>query len=320
MFDFSCSECGSPYHAEESHEGKRIRCTACGAIVVISRKRQTINFKNVEPLNAAKPVDAADPEKTSSRSSAGWNGSSRLRWSHKPILISGSAIIILGSAVILAIALFLGGFLMGRRPSSGSLSAPKERAVVLAPTGSSSEVAEPAVTVSSAGDNAPKSFQPILKNSAPDGNQVYYRVSPSANSLPSGTRIMPDEANSGHGELEASNGTNRDACLIVVSSATHQRVRKVYIKAQDTYTLDHLDPGDYTIVFATGIDWNNNAERFNRFASYFQFGRSLAFEESREANRLRYERHTITLNTVAGGNIEARPLSEAEFHALSGAN
>jgi len=33
--------------------------------------------------------------------------------------------------------------------------------------------------------------------------------------------------------------------------------------------LGHLDPGDYIVRFATGIDWDDTGERFNRSASYF---------------------------------------------------
>jgi hypothetical protein len=78
--------------------------------------------------------------------------------------------------------------------------------------------------------------------------------------------------------------------------------------------MDHLSPGDYEIVFATGKDWDNQAERFNREASYFEFGRTLTFEQDAST----YERHTITLNAVRDGNVPQRRISEAEFHTLSG--
>jgi hypothetical protein len=139
-----------------------------------------------------------------------------------------------------------------------------------------------------------------------------------ANSLPTGTRIIPDEANSGSGELEAVNDTPHDACVIVIDVDTHARVRKVFIKAQDSYSLDHLAQGNYKVLFATGVDWDNVGERFNRSASYFEFGKLLSFQERSDSQYLHYERHSITLNAVPEGNVRPKPISEAEFHALSG--
>jgi hypothetical protein len=110
----------------------------------------------------------------------------------------------------------------------------------------------------------------------------------------------------------AINGTGVDACVIVVDSNTREKVRKVYIKSQDSFTLGHLSPGNYNILFATGVDWDNTSEHFNRNASYFEFGKVLSFKEEGSS----YEQHTITLNPVANGNVHARSISEAEFHAL----
>jgi hypothetical protein len=136
----------------------------------------------------------------------------------------------------------------------------------------------------------------------------------SANSLPTGTRIIDDQATTGSGELEAINGIGFDACVyvFVLDSNTQKLVRKVYIKSQDSFTLGHLSPGNYKVLFGTGIDWDNTGDRFNRNASYFEFGKVLSFKEEGSS----YEQHTITLNPVANGNVHARSISEAEFHAL----
>jgi hypothetical protein len=133
-------------------------------------------------------------------------------------------------------------------------------------------------------------------------------------SLPTGTRIIADQATAGRGELEAINGTGFDACVIVLDVNTHERVRKVYIRSQDSFTLDHLNPGNYQILFATGTDWDNTGEHFNRDASYFEFEKVLSFREEDRS----YEKHTITLHSVPNGNVHARSISESEFHALTG--
>jgi hypothetical protein len=63
----------------------------------------------------------------------------------------------------------------------------------------------------------------------------------------------------------------------------------------------------------SGAGQDNAGERFNRNASYFEFGKLLSFKEEGG-----YEQHTITLNPVANGNVRRRSISEAEFHALIG--
>jgi hypothetical protein len=139
-----------------------------------------------------------------------------------------------------------------------------------------------------------------------------------ASSLPTGTRIIADQANSGSGELETVNGTGHDACVILMDVDTALRVRKVYIKAQDSYSLDHLTQGNYRVLFTTGVDWDDAGERFNRNASYFEFGKILSYREHSDSEYLHFDRHSITLNAVPHGNVHPKPITEAEFHALSG--
>ena len=157
------------------------------------------------------------------------------------------------------------------------------------------------------------SSQEHMATSAPT-----HRESLPAVSLPTGTRIIADQATGGNGVLKALNGTPFDACVIAVDAGTQIRVRQVYIKANDSATLDRIDQGNYRIVFATGLDWDSAAEKFNRGASYFEFGEILSFQEHSDSERLHYERYTITLNPVINGNVRPRPISEAEFHILSG--
>jgi hypothetical protein len=137
------------------------------------------------------------------------------------------------------------------------------------------------------------------------------------NPLPTGTRLIEDRATSGHGELEAINGTRYDAFLIVVDASNEKRVREVSINAHDAYTLDRLDRGSYTILFATGFVWNKLTEEFIKEGSYYEFGKTLEFEETNEGNSIHYEHHTITLHPVPLGNVRSKSLTVAEFHALS---
>lgn len=137
-------------------------------------------------------------------------------------------------------------------------------------------------------------------------------------SIPTGTAINLDQRTSGRGELEAINGTRYDSYIVVMDADDHVRARQRYIKAQDSFTIDRLEPGRYRVLFATGIDWNAQAERFNCDASYFEFGSILSYKEARDAKKVYFDHFSITINSEADGTAIPKEISEGEFHALSG--
>jgi hypothetical protein len=145
-----------------------------------------------------------------------------------------------------------------------------------------------------------------------------------ARSLPTGTNCgeatsgqadtIPDGENSSEGELKAVNGTPWDACVVVVDPSSQKRAREVFVKAEESFSMEHLDPGIYDVVFALGKDWDERFMHFNRDATYFEVGKILSFTQDERSS----VRHTLTLHTVLDGNVTRKPISEAEFHALSG--
>jgi hypothetical protein len=124
---------------------------------------------------------------------------------------------------------------------------------------------------------------------------------------------MKDRAATGRGILEALNGSSLDADLIVIQASSGRKVRRIFIPRNDSFKLTHLEPGDYRVIFDTGIDWDESNKRFKCEASYFAFGKVLGFKETEEEDRIVYSEHTITLNVVPDGNVKAVPISEAEF-------
>ena len=315
MLDFSCPVCGKQYHADDEHIGKSIRCNApgCEKIITIAWQdgRYTTSNQQIKTVNQR-----------------------RSKWIEE---IRKNGVALCKSVVAVVAVLLMGIGLVGYKYSvhRDSSKLKSEEPVTLSPdevAGSGAAPARASVQTSS-GDqittfdmstavglddkpiNPTIPVKPISKQvpkADADGVQETPR---SANSLPTGTKCsasIPAQANSGRGELEAINGTGLDACVIVLDSNTQERVRMVYVKSQDSFTLGHLNPGNYNVLFATGVDWDNTGEHFNRNASYFEFGKVLSFEEEGRS----YEQHTITLNPVANGNVHLRSISEAEFHAL----
>jgi hypothetical protein len=173
------------------------------------------------------------------------------------------------------------------------------------------------------GRNAPNQAyettpSPVLSSGLPtldpsDVEEVQSRAANYRRIMPTGTKFIEDLATGGYGELKAINGTTLDACLVVMDATTQTRVRMLSIRAQDAYTLLRLHSGQYVVLFATGLDWDSSEEEFTQRASYYQFGKPLWFSETSTS----YDKMTITLHTVPGGNVTPIPLSPAQFHALS---
>lgn len=330
-FHFSCPICSRQYQADEEHIGRSIRCTTpgCKEIITIAWQdgRYTTSNKQIKTENQRHPKGIDEIRKNEVML-----GKTRL---NRGIVFAGAALLLLGIG--------LGGYKLGKRAAPKSTAAtfdwgtavglddkpigptPSDSSTVgaIAPKTTQASDAQP---ISSKVDKGPKWLKslddgtihypakPISARSPKTQNVGIQEIPLPANSLPTGTRLIADQATAGRGELEAINGTSLDACVIVVDSSTQERVRKVYIKSQDSFTLGHLNPGNYKVLFATGADWENTGEHFNRDASYFEFGKVLSFEEAGTS----YEQHTITLHPVANGNVHARSISEAEFHALTG--
>jgi hypothetical protein len=311
MLDFSCPVCKTKYHADESQIGKRVRCIKPGCEEVITvawqdgrytTSNQQIQTKSeqrsksvfVEPLRNLGVVFA------------------RPKWKRG---------IIFAVIVVLLVGI---GFAWHNSGADKEASKPSSDNVVSQSSGNvevTSAATEPVEQSSQLSPNnqatePPKIYYPTptthraLKAQAPSAQETPFP----ANSVPTGTRLIEDQATSGRGLLKAINGTSLDSFVIVMVANTQERVRVISVKAQDSFMLEDISPGNYNVFFATGLDWDSYDERFNRQGSYFEFGKALSFEEDNHS----YERHTITLNPVPNGNVRSRPISEAEFHRLTG--
>lgn len=323
--DFHCPRCGTVYHAEERHIGKQIRCTHnnCDELIIVNRQDGSYSHSAQQIRKTRnESQDFVIPKKPHSRI-IGSDKNNRKR-------LYGFA-----SLAILIAAVGLGGYHLGgrrhemesRRPELVSPVADSPASVSPTPGGTGTTESGSARSQFESGSSrssdpkqsdvfsdlgfVPSDPKTTRKPSSRTGASSFPKES---RSLPTGTRIIPDEATSGDGQLKAINNTHLDACVMVVDEASNKRVRELSVQSESSFLLDHLTPGSYRIVFATGWDWDDRAERFNRDASYFQFGETLDFKQDESS----YDRVTITLNVVPNGNVRRRRISEEEFHMLSG--
>lgn len=323
MIDFSCPRCGAIYHADEGHVGKQIRCTrpACHELISVDRRDGHYNYSDQQPQKEAKQ------QSTVASGNQEYRHSSARR--HR---IGKRHLIFASIACLLFVGAAAGYYFRLRqeaRRSSGSAAVDLSSGLVET-TGSvgvgGGQDSQPSSVAKTNADNPfypPQSPSSPFYSGSPAPTEIPSRPTKSAKretheapprSLPTGTRIIPDQATSGDGQLEAVNGTGQDAHVMIVDTTSQTRVRDVSVQANSSFLFEHLDPGSYSVVFATGEDWDQLAEHFNRDASYFEVGTILLFRQDETS----YERHTITLNTVPHGNVQRRRISEAEFHALSG--
>jgi hypothetical protein len=330
MLNFSCPRCRQNYQSDVAHLGKSIRCTKCGDIVSVARQDGSYwnsgsslqtgdEASGVSSWSSTKPFPPYKQTKT-------------IRWKRSVTLISATLVCLF----LVYVAFLIGRFRREPQPDA-AVSGPRQ---INPPDGTRNRGAPQAkegnnqtpVNFNSSeveieGEPAASAKRPDQTNSLRPKQQIVAR-NPNADATHSlereakpvvnGDRIIPDGATTGHGQLEAVNGTDHDAYVLVVDVATDLQVRWILIRRGLRVTLDHLDPGNYRVVFSTGLDWNQTARKFNSNADYFQMGKDLSFEETRNAEGTRYDHHSITLYPVPDGNIRMIHLSEAQFRALSG--
>jgi hypothetical protein len=281
MLEISCARCGRKHYAGEEHLGKQLRCAGCGHTVPIAQ-RDRRHARSPKPLevcsNALENVMDAFSRKVATICVR-----SKFRWRRGLLAFSVVA--------CLAAALAAAGYFAGRRYLPAHPGAPDIGATTPLPVGHQL-------------DTAPA-----------DPKQTLCQVP--AKSLPTGTPFMEDRATDGHGQLKAINNTRYDAYVIVMIAGTGEQVRQRYIQLHSTLTLHHLDRGEYTVLFTTGLNWNGAVKEFNCEASYFEFGEKLGFEETSDSRGVYYVHHSIALHQVLSGNARSKPLTETQFHALA---
>jgi hypothetical protein len=332
MIDFYCPVCKRSYHADESQIGKNIRCNTPGCEEII-----TIAWQDGRYTSSGKQLRIADKWRFRSlRAYCDWRKLRQFR------NIKRSRLYLFVGAVVLLMAILFSGYWFGMRMQASDQSKKDSKVglgfVSLASSPQPQAVPKPKANVfddlkeepNTNESNSVSNQTPIIRwdeetampiNSKPVSRQgektkaaKVQQSSLPANSLPTGTRLIEDQATSGSGLLKAINGTALDSFVVVMLADTSVRVRVVSIQAHDSSTLEHFSPGEYKVLFATGMDWDSNKEEFNREGSYYEFGKNLTFDEDNNS----YVRETITLNAVFNGNVRARSISKDEFHRLTG--
>ena len=133
------------------------------------------------------------------------------------------------------------------------------------------------------------------------------------NSLPTGTRVMPDEGTDGHGQLTVQNGTRLDAVVRLYDANTHQTRRWFFVKSGTTARMTEIPEAIYFLAYTTGLNWIEAEDRFTWHPTYDRFDRIVGYEEHHEAGGLQYHDIRVTLQPLAGGDARTQRISRGEF-------
>lgn len=129
----------------------------------------------------------------------------------------------------------------------------------------------------------------------------------------SGVVISRGSRRGGLGQLSISNGTSNDAIAKLIDLSTGKSYREVYIRSNSSATVSGITPGEYELVFSSGLDYAPSVKKFLRNAEYSKFDDRLLYQETRDSYGVRYKTFQVTLDKVAYGNASTSRIDEAAF-------
>lgn len=292
MLELSCVRCGTRHFSGEDHIGKHIRCVGCGDVIPITYQdgRYRASDCPIEPISKARGSSPAVQRL--------WNALTRPRRGSRRRLpyaiVAAFGLLLIATAGLVAFHWF------SSHPSLPALSA-VSRSTPTLPELSPDEVetVTPNATDPRPNVQSDVSGDPFLLN----GHMV------------NGSRLSPDLFTSGHGLLTVVNGTGADAVVNLVVSSTNETARSVYIRSGTSFTLEHIGPRAYRVIFSTGSNWDEKQQSFLQYPAYYEFGKILFFSEESKGNSLLYSHFTITLNPVPDGDVPQVNIDASKFHA-----
>lgn len=135
-------------------------------------------------------------------------------------------------------------------------------------------------------------------------------AAPDPVSLPSGTVLKRWQSNAPC-YMTINNGNDKDA---IVKLCVGNSLRyAMYVRANDTATLWHINPETYTMKYSVGVDADKQGRRFRGEHNIFRSDNPLTFRVEESGNGRHYSTETITLHPVTGGNMPSAPAEDDDF-------
>lgn len=269
------------------------------------RQERANLFLTGEPVARGDRPPAISPFSPSQRSPDQFGPSPFPEYESEPHQRPLSPRSLIGIVVIAVVA--LAGIVMAWRFMVGPVVTPRA-----APTPARSAVASPSPANGQSASNAPSPAASPRPSPLPSPSPTRVPVS-----LANGTEITPPRGERGLGKLTIKNGTTRDAAAKLVTGSADpkswQTRRFVYVRANDTVTIENIAAGTYRLAFIAGVDWDESGHRFLREVSASLFDETFEFKEEPVDGGTRFSTWDVSLNPVVGGTGKTTVLPEGAF-------
>lgn len=120
--------------------------------------------------------------------------------------------------------------------------------------------------------------------------------------------------NSGN-EFVIKNSNKTDAVVLLVNAFTGRKVRNEFIRKGSNFKMTGVPNGTYYLEWFSGNYWSPELKVGSRFKGGFQTNASFTRMKDRSdwMSVDGYKQWTITLYTVAGGDVESKKINADEF-------
>ena len=113
--------------------------------------------------------------------------------------------------------------------------------------------------------------------------------------------------------IDISNTT--DAVVLLVNAYSGRKVRNEYVRKGANFKMTGIPNGTYYLEWFSGNDWSPNLKVGSRFKGGFQS--KASFTKTKDRNDWMsvdgYKQWTLTLYSVAGGDVESEKINADEF-------
>lgn len=120
--------------------------------------------------------------------------------------------------------------------------------------------------------------------------------------------------NSGN-EFIIKNSNQTDAIVLLVNAYTGRKVRNEFVSRGSNFKMTGVPNGTYYLEWFSGTDWSPELKVGTRFKGGFQTDASFTKTKDRSDWMMvdGYRQWTITLYSVAGGDVESKKINADEF-------
>lgn len=120
--------------------------------------------------------------------------------------------------------------------------------------------------------------------------------------------------NSSGNEFVIKNSNNTHAVVLLVNAYSGKKIRNEFVRKGTNFSMTGVPNGTYYLEWFSGDDWSPNY-KIGNYTGGFQTDAS--FTKTREASDWMavsgYQQWTVTLYSVAGGDVESESINADEF-------